>query len=185
MMQASADIWSSHLGPGERIVWSASVSSALRTQDTLRRVSLYGLAGLASAVIAGVFATRLLHAVGPEATAMPLIAAMVPLYFVFALTMAALSLWGFRKAAARPPAATHFAATAQRLIALDKAGTVVAEMPAAEVDGVIAGGRKASPDIYVLRRHDPREERAFAIEHIARPLEAKAAIEQTFLEPAR
>lgn len=184
-MQASADIWSSHLNPGERIVWSASASHALRSGELLRRRLLYGLAGLISAGVAFVFALRFATAISPSPAGPTLGIAMVPLYFVFALTMGALALWGVRKAAARPPAATHFAATAQRLIALDASGAVVDEMPAAEVDSVIAGGRNRTPDIYVLRKDDPREERAFAIEHIERPLDAKSAIEHTFLEPAR
>jgi hypothetical protein len=55
-------------------------------------------------------------------------------------------------------------------------------MQGAEVDGVIAGGRPQTPDIYVLRKDDPKEEHVFAVEHIDRPLEAKAIIEETFVE---
>jgi hypothetical protein len=97
--------------------------------------------------------------------------------------MAVLAYGSFRRLAAKPQKAQHYAATTTRLLALDAAGSVVGEMQGADVGGVIAGGRPQTPDIYVLRRDDPREEHVFALEHIDRPLEAKAIIEETFAQP--
>ena len=108
----------------------------------------------------------------------------MPLFLVFALTMAALALWGFRRMGARGATTTHFAATDSRLIALDAAGAIIDQMPGAEVADVVAAGRRRTPDIYVLRKDDPKEERVFSIEHIDRPLEAKAIIEETYIPPA-
>ena len=97
--------------------------------------------------------------------------------------MAVLAYGSFRRLAAKPQKAQHYAATTTRLLALDAAGSVVGEMQSADVGGVIAGGRPQTPDIYVLRRDDPKEEHVFALEHIDRPLEAKAIIEETFAQP--
>jgi len=94
--------------------------------------------------------------------------------------MAVLAYASFRRLAAKPQKAQHYAATSTRLLALDAAGDLVSEMQGADVDGVIAGGRPQTPDIYVLRKDDPKEDHVFALEHIARPLEAKAIIEEAF-----
>jgi len=83
------------------------------------------------------------------------------------------------------PTARHFAATEARLLALDASGALIDELPEAEFDSVIAGGRRRTPDIYVLRKDDPDEKRVFAIEHIEKPLGAKAMIEEAYLPPRR
>ena len=182
-MDQQASIWTPHLKPGERIVWSASASAALRSADISRRRILYGLAGGASAIVAVLLAIRFFETIFP-AHATPNLGAAVaaPLYLAFALAMAALAVWGFRNLNPKLSAAMHFAATDARLIALDASGKVVDEMPGPDVDGVIAGGRRKTPDLYVLRAGDEKEERVFAIEHIDKPLEAKAIIEENFLD---
>jgi hypothetical protein len=185
----AADIWTPHLRPGERLVWSADASPALRKADLDRARLIAGFTAGASAIIAVLLTARFLETIVPgSAPPYPGLnlgaAVAAPLYFAFALAMAALALWGIRRLNPKAPAATHFAATSQRLLALDAAGAVVDEMPAAEFHGVIAGGRRKTPDLYVLRKNDDKEERVFAIEHIEKPLEAKAVIEQTFMEHA-
>lgn len=180
-MSEAAALWSPHLHPGERILWSADASAEMRRADVARQRMIYGAAGAASLVIALLLGVRFVESVLIISAAPSLLAAVTPLYLVFALAMGALALWGFRRMRAEPPAAMHFAATDSRLIALDAAGAVVDQMPRAEIDTVIAGGRRKTPDIYVLRKHDPKEERVFAIEHIDRPFEAKAIIEETYI----
>lgn len=182
-MSAAADIWSAHLRPGEQIVWSAEASET-RLRAARQRTRLLALvSGLAAGIIAILLAVRFFESVGAYATHDIAASLLVPLYGVFALAMAALSFGFFSRIAVKPPAATHFAATNQRLISLSPAGAIADELSAAEIESVIAGGRPAAPDIYVLRRDDPNDRHAFAIEHIDRPLEAKAIIEETFLEP--
>ncbi len=184
MSAASADMWSPHLAPGETLVWTASASPALRKADIGRRRLLFGATGLAAFLIALLLGIRFVDSLLIVTAEPSLLAAFTPLYLVFALAMLALSLWAFRRMGEKLSPATHFAITAQRLIALDRDGALVDEMPAADVDGVIAGGRRRTPDVYVLRRDDPQEERVFAMEHLDRPLEAKAVIEETFPQPA-
>lgn len=178
----TAEIWSPHLQPGERILWSATASSDLRKADLSRQRLIYGAAGAASLLIAVLLAARFVEALALAFVQPTLLAAFIPLYFVFALAMGALALWGFRRMAVPSPAATYYGATANRLMALDASGKLVSEMPGAEVDSVIASGRRRTPDVYVLHRNDPKEDHVFAIEHIDRPLEAKAFIEETFIQ---
>ena len=173
-MTASADLWARHLQPGETIVWSASTSSDLLRATRRRRVTVALISGTAAAVLAVFLGLRFLESVGSYATA---------IFGAFSLAMAVLAYASFRRLAAKPQAAQHYAATSTRLLALDAAGDVVSEMQGADVDGVIAGGRPQTPDIYVLRKDDPKEDNVFALEHIDRPLEAKAIIEEAFVQP--
>lgn len=180
-MTAQADIWAPHLNPGERLVWSADADMTVRRAELTRQRVIYGVTGLASLVIALLLGVRFIDSLIIVTATPSILAAFTPLFLVFALTMAALALWGFRRMATRPPVATHFAATDARLIALDASGAIIDQMPGAEIDNVVAAGRRRTPDVYVLRKDDPKEEHVFAIEHINRPLEAKALIEETFL----
>jgi len=184
-MDQNNKAWTPHLKPGERLVWSAEASPALRKADLARSRLIAGFTAGGSTIVAVLLTARFLETIFPGHSTPNLGAAIAaPLYFAFALAMAALALWGIRKLNPKPPAAVRFAVTDARLIALDAAGAVVDQMPAAEVSGVIAGGRHKTPDVYVLRKGDPKEERVFAIEHIDNPLEAKAIIEQQFPEQA-
>lgn len=179
-MTTSADLWSRHLQPGETIVWSASTSSDLLRATHRRRVTVALISGTAAAVLAIFLGLRFLESVGGYATANIGASIVAPLYGAFALAMAVLAVGCFTRLGAKPQTAQHYAATSTRLLALDASGAVVNEMQGADVDGVIAGGRPQTPDIYVLRKDDPKEDHVFALEHIARPLEAKAIIEETF-----
>lgn len=182
-MSAAADIWAPHLAPGERIVWSAAASSAMRKADLSRHRLIYGAAGVASLLIGLLLIVRFVESVLIITAQPSILAAVTPLYIVFGLTMLALALWGFRRAAERPPQAAQYAVTSARLLALDAAGQLTGQMAGAEIDTIIASGRRRTPDVYVLRKDDPKEEHVFAIEHIEKPLEAKAIIEDTFLSP--
>jgi hypothetical protein len=155
----------------------------MRKADLSRHRLIYGAAGCASLIIGLLLLVRFLESVLINAAQPSMLAAFMPLYIVFALAMLALALWGFRRMAEKSPAAQHYGATQTRLLALDHAGALLAHMPGAEIDSVIAAGRRRTPDIYVLRKDDPKEEHVFAIEHIDRPLDAKAVIEETFLPP--
>ncbi len=183
-MTADSDIWSAHLQPGERLLWTAAASPAMRRADLSRHRLLYGAAATASLLIALLLLVRFVESLLINAAQPSMLAAFMPLYLVFALAMLALALWGFRRMAEKSPSAQHYAATQTRLLALDTAGALFAQMPGADIEQVIASGRRRTPDVYVLRKDDPREEHVFAIEHIERPLDAKAVIEDTFLPPA-
>lgn len=176
-------IWTPHLQPGERIIWSADASPALRRADLTRQRLIYGGAGAFSALVAIMLAARFAESVLITNAAPSLLAAFTPLFLIFALVMVVLAFSSFRKMSVRAPAAIHFAATDARLISLDASGAIVNQLPKTDVDGVIAGGRRRTPDVYVLSKDDPDEKRVFAIEHIERPLEAKAMIEDAYLPP--
>ncbi len=180
-MSGAADIWTPHLASGERLVWSATASSAMRMADRSRHRLIHGAAGAACLLIGFMLLARFIESAFLVAAQPSLIAAVAPLYLGFGLAMLALSVWGFRRMGEKPPAAMHYAVTSHRLLALDESGGLVSEMPGAGIDAVIASGRRRTPDVYVLRKDDPKEEHVFAIEHIETPLEAKAVIEDTFL----
>ena len=185
---STGDLWTPHLGPGERVVWSASASADLMRATRRRRATIALAWGLLATVLAVFLGLRFLESVGGYATANMGASLVTPLYGAFALAMAVLAIGSFARLGARPQAAQHYAATSSRLLALDASGDVVNEMQGADIEGVIAGGRPQTPDIYVLRKNDPKEDHVFALEHIDRPLEAKAIIEETFIseseEPA-
>jgi len=182
---STGDIWTPHLRPGERLVWSASVSADLLRATCRRRATVALAWGLVAAVLAVFLGLRFLESVGGYATANMGASLVTPLYGAFALAMAVLAVGCFQRLAAKPQAAQHYAVTGARLLALDASGAIVSEMQGADVDGVIAGGRPQTPDIYVLRKDDPKEAHVFALEHIDRPLEAKAIIEETFTAPEK
>jgi hypothetical protein len=179
----TAALFTPHLRDGEHVVWSADASEA-KLRAARQRVRLIsGLSGVAAAVIALFLAARFFESLSAYATNDIAASLLAPLYGVFALAMAALSYGCFSRMAVKPPAATHFAATNLRLIALSPAGAIASELAAADIDSVLAGGRASAPDIYVLRKDDPGDRNAFAIEHLDQPMEAKAVIEETFLDP--
>ena len=178
-------IWSPHLQPGERILWSATASADLRRADLSRQRLIYGAAGGFSLLVAVLLGARFLESLASVTTQPSMLAAFMPLYLVFAIAMGALALWGFRRMSVRGPAATHYASTATRLLALDATGKLIAQMQGTDIDSVLASGRRRTPDVYVLRKNDPKEEHVFAIEHIDRPIDAKSFIEDTLIpEPA-
>jgi hypothetical protein len=184
-MDQPANIWTPHLKPDERLVWSASVSPALIRAETSRRRLTAALIGGASLILAGAFGWKLYETFFvPEAQ--PTLSAGIagPLYIALALTFAVVAIAQLGRFKAVRPAAARYAATSIRLIAADVSGAIVDEVDVQDIAGLILGGRRSAPDLFALRRHDDANVRAFAIEHIDNPLEAKAMIEDQLLEHA-
>ncbi|MDP3739027.1 MAG: hypothetical protein Q8R02_16655 [Hyphomonadaceae bacterium] len=177
--------WTPHLHPDERIVWRADASTKLRRAEVSRRRTVAILLGLASIVLSGAFGYKLYESLF-IANATPNLGTAVgaPLYAALALTFAVVFLAQLGRLNPKLPASVRFAATSTRLIALDASGAVVDEVDTHDIAGLILGGRRSAPDLFVLRKHDDTNVRAFAIEHIERPIEAKAIIEEHFLETA-
>ena len=177
----TTDAFTPHLHPGERIIWSASISPRLVRADLARQRMLAVLLFLPSTIVAALLTLAFLGAIAPRPTINP-DAMLAPVYFAFALAIATLAIAQlFKLASPRQPEAAHYAATGQRLIALDASGAITAEMPAAEIGDVMAGGSR--PDLAVLQRDEDSEAAAFPIRFIDRPLEAKAIIEDAFPAP--
>lgn len=181
-MTTPADIWAPHLAAEERIVWSASVSERLIRAD-LSRQRLIAIGIFVPAIIvAALLAVVFLGSIAPT-TAINPNGMLAPIYIAFAIAIAILAISQlFKFARPHRPEAAHYAATSQRLIALDPTGAVAAQIPAADIGEVIAGGSR--PDLVVLRRDENSEAAAFPIRFIDRPLEAKAIIEETFPQPS-
>lgn len=175
------DAFAPHLRPNERLIWNASISPRLVRTDMARQRMMAILVFLPSTIVAALLTVAFLGAIAPRPTINP-DAMLAPVYFAFALAIAVLAVAQlFKLAHPRQPEATHYAATDQRLIALDAAGALTAEMPATEIGEILAGGSR--PDLAVLQRDEDSEAPAFPIRFIDRPLEAKAIIEDAFPAP--
>jgi hypothetical protein len=179
----TADIWTPHLQDGERLVWQAEASPRLRRAEIGRRRLVAVLIGVSSAVLAGAFGYKLYETFFPGHTQPNLAAGVAaPLYAALALTFAAVFIAQLTRLNPKLSAAIRYAATSTRLIALDAAGAIVDQVDVQEIAGLILGGRRSAPDLFVLRSHDDMNVRAFSIEHIDMPFEAKTIIEQELLE---
>lgn len=180
-MNASADIWTPHLHPGERLVWSASISDGLVRTDLTRQRGMAIAIFIPSTIVAAMLAVVFLGSIAPGPTMNPNIM-LAPMYFAFAAAIAIVAISQlFKFARPRRPDAARYAATNTRLVALTQEGAVLREMPGSEIGEIMVGGSR--PDLVVLRRDENSEAAAFPIRFIERPLEAKAIIEETFPAP--
>ena len=176
------DLWNKHLKPGESLLWQASASDKLRRAEIGRRRGTAILIGLASLVLAAAFGWKLYETFLPGQQPSLGAAVAMPLYGALALTFLVVFLAQLGRLTPKLTRAVRYAATDTRLLAADAKGAVVDQIDVQEIAGVILGGRRSAPDIFVLRTHDDLNVRTFAIEHIDQALEAKALIEDHFLE---
>lgn len=170
-----------HLRPGEHLVWNAMASAARMRSARMRMQALCALSAAGACLLALFFAYRFLQSVGAYASSDIAASLTTPLYGVFSIVMAALTLGSASRLTLKPAGANLFAITNLRLFSLDPQGRMSDEIFADDIEDVVAGGRASAPDIYVVRRNDPDERRSFVLEYLDRPLEAKAIIEETFL----
>lgn len=174
-------IWTPHLEAGERVLWSDSVSADLVKASLNRRRLIAGVTGLAGTILAALLIFRALESFFP-AQALPPGAMNVfgPIYAAFGAAMAVYAVGCFMRLNPKPPAAAHFAVTDRRIIAAASSGKVVDTLPAAAFDGVRAIEISRATSLVVSRKDDEVEKNALLIQFLARPLEAKAVIEETF-----
>jgi hypothetical protein len=175
-------IWSRHLEPGEQLVWQAGASPKLLRAVAARRRRWAALMLLVSLTLAGAFGWKLYDTSFQNGVFTMAAGFAIPLYAALALTFVAVAIGQIQRIAHKPPAPRSYGMTNHRLIALNAAGKVIDQVDSQEIAGVIVGGRRTAPDLFVLRSHDDTNVRAFTIEHIDKPLEAKAMIEEQFLE---
>ena len=181
----AVDTWAKHLQPGERLLWQAIASPTLRRAEISRRRWAAVLICLATTALAAAFGYKLYETFLPGAAGSGLaVGIAAPLYFILALTFVAVALAQLCRLNPRLSPAIRYAATSTRLIALDAKGGLVGQVDVQDIAGFIVTGRRRAPDLVVIRRHDDPNVHVFSIEHIERPLEAKAIIEEEFLEPA-
>jgi hypothetical protein len=171
--------WNKHLKPGERLLWEASASEKLRRAEIGRRRFAAILIGLACLVLALAFAWKLYESIQPGQHQPSLGAAIaVPLYATMGLALLAVFIAQLGRLNPKLTRAVRYAATDARLISVDSQGRIVDQIDVQEIAGVILGGRRSAPDIFVLRTHDDLNVRTFAIEHIDRASDAKSFIEE-------
>jgi len=170
-----------HLREGEHIVWSATISERLvRADQSRQRLIAIGIF-IPSTLVALLLAAVFLGSIAPRETINP-DAMLAPVYLAFALAIGILAVAQlFKLARPKHPEATHYAATNQRLMALDASGAKMTEMPASEVGDILAGGPRL--DLAVLRRDETSDASAFPIRFIEQPLAAKAILEDAYPAP--
>lgn len=171
-----------HLREGEHIVWSTTISERLVHADQSRQrliaIGVFIPSTLVTLLLAAVF----LGSIAPRDTINP-DAMLAPVYLAFALAIGILAIAQlFKLAHSKQPEATHYAATNERLIALDASGAIVTEMPASDIGDILAGGPRL--DLAVLRRDEASDAPAFLIRFIEQPLAAKAILEDAYPRPA-
>ena len=180
-LEDAAAIWTPHLQPGESLVWSEAVSDGLVRTDLMRQRGMAIAIFIPSTIVAALLAVVFLGSIAPGPTMNPNVM-LAPMYFAFAAAIAIVAVSQlFKLARPRRPDAARYAATTTRLVALTPDGSVLREMPGAEIGEIMVGGSR--PDLVVLRRDEDSEAAAFPIRFIERPLEAKAIIEETFPAP--
>jgi hypothetical protein len=178
-------IWTQHLQPGERLVWQSAASFRLIRAEASRKRLWAALLGFVSLVLAGAFAYKLYSEVFPAGVGPTLSSGIAaPLYAALALTLAIVAIAQFGRIGRKAAPGRRYAMTSTRLIAINPAGRIIDQVDSLEIAGVVVGGPRNAPDLYVLRTHDDTNVRAFALEKLDQPLEAKALIEQEFLESA-
>jgi hypothetical protein len=182
-MDEAAAIWTPYLNPGEAIVWSARFSDSLRSADRARVRRHSAIVAVAAAAVAALAGYRFYETVFQhiQAQAGILAAVLAPLYAAFALTLAVLAAFMIRKLLNPPaPDADHYAATGQRLLALDGQGKLVDEMAGANIAGAVFDNDSRPRELHIIPRDG--DARMFFIEHIDNLPAVRARIAEIFPE---
>src|SRR5690606_5868460 len=142
--------WSTHLKPGERVVWQADASPRLRRAAVSRRRWIAIVVMLLATLLALAFAYQPYESLLPGAQTRLGLAISTPLYVALALTFAVVALAQLGRLSPKLSPAVRFAATPARLIAADAGGAIIDQIDVQEIAGLILGGRRAAPDIFAL-----------------------------------
>jgi hypothetical protein len=180
-MDQTTDIWTPHLKPGERVLWSASFSQAIRTADRARTRRSAAIVAAASGVLA-VFAGYRFYEAAFLGQGQPDLSAAVaaPLFLAFGAALAVLCFFMIRKLKLPLPDADHYAATSLRLLAVDGKGKLVDEMTGADIAGAVFDNDRRPTELHIIPRDG--DERMFFIEHIENLPAVRARIIDIFPE---
>ncbi len=178
-------LWRPHLKPGERIVWSAAASDALRRADQSRVRLQSGAWAIATGGLAIFSGYRFYEAVF-TGTGQPDLSAAVaaPLFFALAAALGAASAFLFARLGIAPPPERHYAATNLRLMSAGADGQLSDEIAAADIAGAMFDNDRKPASILVLRRNDDASETSFCIEYVDDLAAVRTMINATFPEPA-
>lgn len=192
-----------HLAPGERVLWSGDVIDQLyrdAVSDKLLISFFLFVVFAAITAVLGVAAENLLRPEPPPQEVPPSwrsaswnIELTRPLgtpLCLFALGVSAfVALIQLGRVivllnAKQRPKARAFVVTSHRLLALGDDGALLDQAAPGEIAGVEPMRRNTPHTLIVRRRRGKNALITFEISWVARPAEAKAIIEQTFLSPA-
>jgi hypothetical protein len=175
-----ATLFTPHLKPGEQIVWSSAESRAmLKASHDSQRLPRLGLA-IVSGIIAIALGYRFAEAAFSWSNQPDLSSAVAaPMYVVFALALAVLAVFSVLRVVRAPPQPVLYAATSQRLLAIDAAGRLTAEIAGADIAGVERMDRPNRTHLLVTARTGA-EPSAFSINNIDNAAAVAAMIQTTF-----
>jgi hypothetical protein len=190
---SGADVFLSQLRTGERVLWNAPGSAAVR-DAWHRRSQRRNLLRAAGSVIVGAFCVWIAFERGRAWLAQP---ADIPSAFSAALLLALAALMMFccvmlvrlyRQASTMHRITStrhsHYVLTDQRLFYVDQEGELVDEIARHEVVAVELDEETNPPAILVERRTAEEEDKHLLLLNLEQPHVAKAKIAETFLEPA-
>jgi hypothetical protein len=186
------NVFQSHLRNGERGLWHAQSSPAVRQaahRRSQRKSLLWISVSIAMSGLLAWFAYEdgrawlaqpnlysafdILKLVVFAALGFGLGVLSVRLYFRFHRLHRITSTWQF-----------HYVLTDQRLFCVDEAGDLMEEIEGHEIVGVELEEEPRNPAVLVERRvWEEEEDKYLILSNLEQPLVAKAKIEETFLEP--
>jgi hypothetical protein len=178
-MDQTDHIWTPHLEPGERVLWSGAVSDDLFRAAAARRMwmrlAIMGVAGIAAFLFGLNFLRDMQHL---SENSSGLAASLGwPLQLAFALACLIVAAAQPFRLKLPPPQATRFAVTLQRVLAANDAGALVDQVHARDIDAL-----KLTRDLIIHRSKDGAAIDALVIAYADGLGEAKTLIESQLLE---
>jgi hypothetical protein len=186
------DVFLPQLRAGERVLWNAPASAAVRdaaNRRFRRRILLWTV----GSAIGGIFAIWMASTSGHDWLAQPGFSSArdALVWTALAALMLSLGVIGARiylrdstKRRITSDWHMHYVLTDQRLFYVDQEGELVDEIESHEVVAVELDEETSPPAILVERRTAEEEDKHLILMDLEQPHTAKAKIVETFLEPA-
>lgn len=186
------DVFQSQLRPGERVLWNAPASAAVReAADRRLRRRMLSIA-LGGAALAGL-GDWLAYENGRDLLTKPGVASAFDAVKMVVLTvlMLGVSVMGVRtllricsRHLTTPTWQSHYVLTDQRVFYVDETGELIDTIERHEIVAVELDEEVRPAAVLVERRTEDEEEKHLLLLDLEHPHIAKAKITETFLEPA-
>jgi hypothetical protein len=193
-----ADAWTPHLRADERVLWQAPVAEDRYLAELSRQRRLGLGIGLIALVATGLFGARGLDLIHPQpqpaasdAHTMSVNLApldlsavfLLPIYCAAVLACLVIAIAQVSRFNLRRPAAVRYAVTSARLLAVDATGALVDQLESGDIAAAALGGPDDARSLNVRRKPGPNDRKPFVMLYAEGLVEAKAAIEETLLQP--
>lgn len=182
------DPWTPYLRANERVLWQAGVAEDRYRAEASRQRKLGAVIMLAAIAAAVLLARGFLDTLGkPPAGGediLPNLSGVFagPIYVAMILTCLVVAFAQILRFRLPRPAAARFAATSDRLLALDAGGALIDQIEGAAIADLEISSKANAHSLVVRRKTGESSQPPFSMRYIDRPTDAKTFIEQTFLE---